>query len=50
VILEEAVIMRSFLQTLLAVVTLGMVSLGCQSKTDTPAAPTDVTLNVPAMN
>jgi hypothetical protein len=50
VILEEAVIMRSFLQTLLAVVTLGMVSLGCKSQTDTPAPPTDVTLNVPAMN
>ena len=42
--------MRSFLQTLLAIVTLGMVSLGCHNKTDTPATPMDVTLNVPAMN
>jgi hypothetical protein len=42
--------MRSFLQTLLAIVTLGMISLGCGSKTDTPATPTDVTLKVPGMN
>ena len=40
---------RSFFQTLLAVVTLGMVSLGCNNKTDTPATPTDVTLHVPGM-
>jgi hypothetical protein len=50
VLLEEALRMRSFLKTLLAVITLGMVSLGCSSKPDAPAAPTDVTLNVPAMN
>ena len=42
--------MRSFLQTLLAILTLGMVSLGCGSKTDTPVTPADVTLSVPAMN
>ena len=42
--------MRSFLQTLLAILTLGMVSLGCSSKPDAPAAPTDVTLRVPGMN
>jgi hypothetical protein len=40
--------MRSFLQWLLALVTLGMVSLGC-SKTETPTTPTDVTLRVPGM-
>jgi hypothetical protein len=50
VVREEAVIMRSFLQTLLAIVTLGMISLGCNSKTDAPVTPTDVTLNVPGMN
>jgi hypothetical protein len=42
--------MRSFLQSLLAVVTMGMVSLGCKNQTDTPALPMDVTLNVQAMN
>jgi hypothetical protein len=40
--------MRSFLQSLLAFVTLGMISLGC-SKTETPLAPADVALHVPGM-
>jgi hypothetical protein len=40
--------MRSFLQSLLGVITLGMVSLGC-GKTETPMKPADVTLRVPGM-
>jgi hypothetical protein len=42
--------MLRFLQTLVAVLTLGMVSLGCGSKSDSPPEPRDVTLYVPAMN
>ena len=45
--------MRTFLQSLLAILTLGMVSVGCnrqQPQQDTPATPMDVTLLVPAMN
>jgi hypothetical protein len=41
--------MRSFLRALLAIVTLGMVSLGC-SREAAPVTPTDITLLVPAMN
>ena len=41
--------MRSFLRSLVSVATLVMVSLGC-NRSETPAAPTDVTLTVPAMN
>jgi hypothetical protein len=45
--------MRSFLQSLLAIVTLGMVQVGC-SRPGAPApeeaTATDVTLLVPAMN
>jgi hypothetical protein len=44
--------MRSLLRSILAVVTLGMCSAGCD-KSDkgpaTPAASTDVTLKVPGM-
>ena len=46
--------MRTFLQSLLTVVTLGMVQIGCgrpgAPETPTEAAPTDVTLLVPGMN
>ena len=42
--------MRSFLQALLAILTLGMVSLGCSKQQATPALSTDVTLLVPGMN
>ena len=42
--------LRSFFQSLLAVVTLGMVPLGCSNKPDAPVTPTDVTFHVPAMN
>jgi hypothetical protein len=41
--------MRSFLRSLLAIVTLGMISLGCNQQA-TPTTPTDITLLVPAMN
>jgi hypothetical protein len=41
--------LRSFFQSVLAVLTLGMVSVGCSNKTDAPATPTDVTLRVPGM-
>jgi hypothetical protein len=41
--------MRSFLQSLLAIVTLGMVSWGCNQQA-APVTPTDITLLVPAMN
>jgi hypothetical protein len=50
VAIEEVRMIRSFLQSLVAVLTLGMVSPGCGSKTDSPVTPTDVTLSVPAMN
>ena len=40
--------MRTFLHSLLGVITLGMVSLGC-SKPETPLKPADVTLRVPGM-
>ena len=45
--------MRTFLQSLLAILTLGMVSVGCnrqQGQQDTLATATDVTLLVPGMN
>jgi hypothetical protein len=45
--------MRSFLQSLVAVLTLGMFSMGCgKQQPQEPAAPssTDVTLLVPGMN
>jgi len=44
--------MRSFLQTLLAIVTLGMITPGCGRTDKTPAQADvmDVTLLVPAMN
>ncbi len=44
--------MRSFLQTLLAIVTLGMFTPGCgnRDKSAADTAPRDVTLLVPAMN
>ena len=44
--------MRSFFQSLLAFVTLGMIPLGCNKSGEpaTNAAPTDVTLLVPAMH
>jgi hypothetical protein len=44
--------MRSFLQTLLAIVTLGMITPGCGRTDKAPAEATamDVTLLVPAMN
>ena len=42
--------MRTFLQTLLACVTLGMVSLGCGKQEEAQVAPTDVTLKIPSMN
>jgi hypothetical protein len=44
--------MRSFLQTLLAVITLGMITPGCgrTDKAPVEAALMDVTLLVPAMN
>jgi hypothetical protein len=41
--------MRSFLRSLLAVLALGGTMSGCD-KPEAAAAPTDVTLNVPAMN
>ena len=41
--------MRTFLQTLLTCVTLGMMSLGC-GKQDAQVGPTDVTLKIPSMN
>jgi hypothetical protein len=41
--------MRSLLRSLLALFALGGAMAGC-NKPDTPATPTDVTLNVPAMN
>jgi hypothetical protein len=40
--------MHSLIRSLLAFVTLGMLPLGCRQ--EAPAAPADVTLNVPAMN
>jgi hypothetical protein len=40
--------MRSFLQALLAVLTLGMISMGC-NRTTAPPEPRDVTLVVPGM-
>ncbi len=53
-LLEETSKMRSFFQSLLAFVTLGMLPLGC-NRPGTPATPPDagprdVTLLVPAMN
>ena len=46
--------MRSFLQMLVAVITLGMVQIGCSRPgapaTPENATPTDVTLLVPGMN
>jgi hypothetical protein len=41
--------LRSLLQSFLAVITLGMVQLGC-NKAEAAVTPTDVTLYVPAMN
>ena len=41
--------MRTFLQSLLTGLTLGMISLGC-NKQETQVSPTDVTLKVPSMN
>jgi hypothetical protein len=41
--------MRSLLRSLLALFALGGAVSGC-NKAETPAAPADVTLNVPAMN
>jgi hypothetical protein len=46
---EEVVMIRSFLQSLLACITLGMVSLGCSKSEDAPATSLDVTLHVPGM-
>jgi copper chaperone CopZ len=46
---KETPIMRSFMHSLLTIITLGMISLGC-NKQDAPATPTDITLSVPAMN
>ena len=51
--LKEDSAMRSFWHSLLAFLTLGMVSLGCsRSGTDAPppSTTTDVTLLVPGMN
>jgi hypothetical protein len=45
--------MRTILQSLLAILTLGMVSVGCnrqQPQQEAPATATDVTLLVPGMN
>lgn len=46
--------MRRFLRLLFAILTLGMIPLGCggdrPNKSETPATPMDVTLSVPAMN
>ena len=41
--------MRSLLRSILAFVTLGLCSVGCGKSDRPPAAPTDVTLNVPGM-
>jgi hypothetical protein len=40
--------MRGLLRSLLAFITLGTTSMAC-NKSDTPSAPTDVTLHVPGM-
>ncbi len=45
--------MRTFLQSLLAILTLGTFSLGCNKQAPqgaAPAATTDVTLLVPGMS
>jgi len=41
--------MRSFLRSLLTLFALGGAMSGC-NQPEAPAVPTDVTLNVPAMN
>ncbi len=42
--------MRSFLQSLVTLLSLGMLPLGCSKSETPPPAPTDVTFYVPAMN
>jgi hypothetical protein len=45
--------MRSFLRSLLALLTLGVFSFGCSKQSPAPSAPaaaTDVTLLVPGMH
>jgi hypothetical protein len=42
--------MRTFLRSILAFLTLGMVTIGCSRDAPAPPAQTDVVLTVPGMN